>query len=138
MRLSWEDEGSSDTISKTLELELPINSAAAQTFECQIWWDPVSFLVEQYALDDQPKLSEVLTTTGWSNYVQGMTCSDYVQQTWPLHGMSVLYALQDAMLSPDDPSSCESHANPINHTIQPHDHHGLADQKSLTLHDQTQ
>lgn len=46
-----------------------------------------------------PCLGDVVTLTGWDNQVQSMTCSEYVQQTWPLYGMSILYAVHDAIES---------------------------------------
>ena len=68
-----------------------------QTFLCCVDWDPAYFLLTQYDQNLLPRLREVVTLTGRDNQVQSMTCSEYIQQTWPIYGMSILYAVEDSI-----------------------------------------
>jgi hypothetical protein len=100
VRLSWPDGGLDDEVSRTVMAAMTTANWAAsnvQTVSCCVDWDPASFLSTQYDQEFLPRLGEVVTLTGWDNQVQSMTCSEYIQQTWPIYGMSILYAVEDAI-----------------------------------------
>jgi hypothetical protein len=99
-RLSWPCKGSDDEVSRMVTATIQSTGTRNQTVLCQLAWDPVSFLSMNYNQNNPPSLGEVITMTGWDNQVQSMTCSEYLQQTWPLYGMGILYAVQDAIRSP--------------------------------------
>jgi hypothetical protein len=99
-RLSWPHQGSDDEVSAMVTATMQRCSIKVQTVFCQVAWDPVSFLSMNYDRNNLPHLGEVITMTGWNSQVQSMTCSEYLQQTWPLYGMGILYAVQDAIQSP--------------------------------------
>jgi hypothetical protein len=99
-RLSWPHKESDDEVSRLVTATIQSTTTRVQTVLCQLAWDPVSFLSMNYDLNNPPRLGEVVTMTGWDNQVQSMTCSEYLQQTWPLYGMGILYAVQDAIQSP--------------------------------------
>lgn len=102
-RLTWTGCQWIDRLSQDLMF---VSDGKIWTVVCDVDWDPVSFLSEEYAQDDQPQLSEVVTLTGSANHTQGLTCAEYVQQTWPLHGMCVLNAVENAVQSSDMQSYC--------------------------------
>jgi hypothetical protein len=100
-RLSWPHKGSDDEVSRMVTATIQSTGTRNQTVLCQLAWDPVSFLSMNYDQNNPPSLGEVITMTGWDNQVQSMTCSEYLQQTWPLYGIGILYAVQDAIRSPN-------------------------------------
>ena len=100
VRLSWPDGELDDEVSRTVVAAMTTSDWAAkneQMVSCCVDWDPASFLLTQYDQNFLPRLGEVVTLTGWDNQVQSMTCSEYIQQTWPIYGMSILYAVEDAI-----------------------------------------
>ena len=99
-RLSWPQKGSDDEVSRMVTATMQSSSTRVQTALCHLAWDPVLFMSMNYDQNNPPHLGEVVTMTGWNNQVQSATCSEYIQQTWPLYGMGILYAVQDAIRSP--------------------------------------
>jgi hypothetical protein len=100
VRLCWPDGGLDDVVSRTVMATMTTANWATrnvQMISCCVEWDPASFLSTQYDQNFLPRLGEVITLTGWDNQVQSMTCTEYIQQTWPIYGMSILYAVEDAI-----------------------------------------
>ncbi|KAJ5650608.1 uncharacterized protein N7484_004331 [Penicillium longicatenatum] len=62
----------------------------------KIDWDPVAFLQEQQYLEP-PELAigQAIVLTGSTTMVQTLTCSEYLQQTWPSSGVSILKLMQE-------------------------------------------
>jgi hypothetical protein len=99
-RLSWPHGELDDEVSNSVAATIYDTATCVQEVECQLEWDPISFLSMHYDQNSPPRLGDVVTMTGWENQVQSMTCFEYIQQTWPLYGVGVLYAVQDAIRSP--------------------------------------
>ena len=67
-------------------------------------WNPVDFMKTQYPDNGNAKLGSVITISGTVLRAQATTCSEYAQKTWPVHGLNVIMAFQNAISS----SSCTS------------------------------
>ncbi|KAJ5525503.1 hypothetical protein N7494_012153 [Penicillium frequentans] len=59
-------------------------------------WDPVTFLQEQQYLESpEIAIGQAIVLTGSAVMVQALTCSEYLQQTWPSSGMKILELIQE-------------------------------------------
>jgi hypothetical protein len=58
-------------------------------------WEVPDFLRSCFA--EGQELSKVLTLTGEAINAQAMSCSDYLEQTWPVLGRVLLEGLQEAL-----------------------------------------
>lgn len=108
-RLSWPSNKPDDDVSSMITAATQKSATHVKLIACQMTWDPVSFLRMHYDRDDPPRLGDVVTMTGWDNQVQSMTCAEYLQQTWPLYGVGILNAVQDAMQSPSGMTTRKSY-----------------------------
>ena len=74
-------------------------------------WDVLNFMESQYHGNDSPNKSigAVITISGSALHAQAATCSEYVRQNWPSHGLEVLNAIQDAV---DDPNHTSTSSLP--------------------------
>ena len=68
-----------------------------------IEWDPVAFLDEQ-AFDepDDQAIANAITITGSCKNAQALSCREYLVQTWPLIGSSVIQLIQELLRNRDD------------------------------------
>jgi hypothetical protein len=63
-------------------------------------WDLVSFLEDQeYSIGNSQALPLVVTVTGSREAAQALTCTQYLHQTWPSSGESVLKLFQTLLRS---------------------------------------
>ncbi|KAF4988794.1 hypothetical protein FDECE_14918 [Fusarium decemcellulare] len=68
-----------------------------------VGWDIVRFLAEQeYTETDDEALGKAITLTGSVRSAQAMSCQEYLAQTWPLTGPSLLQLIQDLVRKRDD------------------------------------
>ncbi|RGP71793.1 pfs domain [Fusarium sporotrichioides] len=69
-------------------------------------WNPTAFLSQQFPNnpDTGRLLDETLTITGSSTDAQILPCSEYLKQTWPTTGPTLLALLRAALKSNDDVS----------------------------------
>lgn len=70
-------------------------------------WDPELFLREQFP--DEPDMGrlfrQVLTFTGSVTDAQVLPCAEYMLQTWPTTGPTILEVLEDALVTRSEVSS---------------------------------
>ena len=62
-------------------------------------WDTIAFLRDQYQGAKLQQIREVITLTGSGADAQAATCAQYVNQTWPTTGESLLREFQAAIMS---------------------------------------
>ncbi|KAJ4328818.1 hypothetical protein N0V84_000605 [Fusarium piperis] len=69
-------------------------------------WDPKLFLREQFPdeTDMRRLFRQVLTLTGSVTDAQILPCADYVLQTWPTTGPTILELLEDALVTGNEAS----------------------------------
>lgn len=62
-------------------------------------WDLPHFMKTQFDEDGQAAIGSVINLSGLALCAQATTCSEYIRDVWPLHGIQVLkvfeLALQD-------------------------------------------
>ena len=62
-------------------------------------WDPAAFVRDQrYDPAEQGLLGKVITLTGTMTDAQALTVEQYTQQTWPITGVVLNKAIEDAMI----------------------------------------
>ncbi|KAH7243150.1 hypothetical protein B0J15DRAFT_94008 [Fusarium solani] len=64
-------------------------------------WDPKLFLREQFPdeSDTGRLFRQVLTLTGSATDAQALPCAEYLLQTWPTTGLSILEIVEDALVT---------------------------------------
>ena len=88
---------------KALVLETMLASEADPSWALlKVEWDILTFMRHQFRDDEDQKklLGPVVTISGSAQHAQATTCAEYIQRHWPVHGSSVLDALQNALNSP--------------------------------------
>ncbi|CAF9942447.1 hypothetical protein IMSHALPRED_003684 [Imshaugia aleurites] len=75
----------------------------------EIQYDLLGFMQDQFRDNDFPNttLGRVVTISGSAKHAQATSCSEYIQQNWPINGSKVLDALQCAFESPTHTSQSE-------------------------------
>jgi hypothetical protein len=70
-------------------------------------WDPKLFLREQFPdeSDTGRLFRQVLTLTGSATDAQALSCAEYLLQTWPTTGLSILEIVEDALVTGMEVSS---------------------------------
>jgi hypothetical protein len=86
-----------DPIRKALFKLWPVNHPrdSPLAIEYDLQWEVPDFLRNCFA--EGQELSRVLTLTGEAINAQAMSCSDYLEQTWPVLGRVLLEGLQEAL-----------------------------------------
>jgi hypothetical protein len=86
-----------DPIGKALFKLWPVNHPrdSPLAIEYDLQWEAPNFLRNCFA--EGQELSKVLTLTGEAINAQAMSCSDYLEQTWPVIGRVLLEGLQEAL-----------------------------------------
>jgi hypothetical protein len=86
-----------DPIGKALFKLWPVNHPrdSPLAIEYDLQWEVPDFLRDYFA--EGQELSKVLTLTGEAINAQAMSCSDYLEQTWPVLGRVLLEGLQEAL-----------------------------------------
>ncbi|KAL4888043.1 hypothetical protein BDV59DRAFT_189417 [Aspergillus ambiguus] len=83
-----------DTILALLPLNLEVSKRRPEgTLEVliRVNWDPAAFYNEQnYTESPRQALERAITLTGWRGATQALTCSQYMEQTWPSTGTKIL------------------------------------------------
>ncbi|KAL4779277.1 hypothetical protein BJX76DRAFT_94159 [Aspergillus varians] len=97
-----------DEIQKTIYSILPISrnisrNRQAQTFELtfNVDWHPFDFIYEQM-YRDRPDIAirNCIVFTGIRAAARALTCTQYLQQTWPVIGLDILNLIERGSLSP--------------------------------------
>ncbi|KAH7323067.1 hypothetical protein B0I35DRAFT_192717 [Stachybotrys elegans] len=76
----------------------------SQVFQASfdIDWDLPGFLIsQQYDMEWDMALERIITITGSSCNAQAMSCAGYMQQVWPSSGPELLWAIRQALISPN-------------------------------------
>lgn len=68
-------------------------------------WDIRRFMREQYGTRND-SVGNVITISGTALHAQASTCREYVQSHWPLHGLQVVNAVQNALDTIKGKASC--------------------------------
>ncbi len=79
--------------------------AATQEYQAtfEIYWDPISFVIEQeYTEDPDVALGRAITLTGSQNDGQALTSRQYLCQTWPATGEDMMRLIKDVVENYDD------------------------------------
>ena len=86
-----------DPIRKALFKLWPVNHPrdSPLAIEYDLQWEVPDFLRNCFV--EGQELSKVLTLTGEAINAQAMSCSDYLEQTWPVLGRVLLEGLQEAL-----------------------------------------
>jgi hypothetical protein len=65
-------------------------------FMFNVDWDPIAFLREQeYSEDRETSLANAVVLTGSITSSQALTCTEYLEQTWPSTGTQIFRLIQD-------------------------------------------
>lgn len=67
----------------------------------EVDWDPLNYLTKQFDGSAPDMLGSTLTLTGSFKDAQAITCSNYMQQTWPLSGEYTVKLLDKVLLNPN-------------------------------------
>ncbi|KAJ4258805.1 hypothetical protein NW762_007892 [Fusarium torreyae] len=91
-------------VSKCFEQHRSVSSREASkryTMAFSVDWDPVTFLHEQFEdySDIERLLGETLTLTGSITDAQALPCAEYLLQTWPTIGPTLLELMKAALTS---------------------------------------
>jgi hypothetical protein len=92
-----------------LRLRRPVSSIHHTSTDCQaifqVDWDVLSFLRSQYDTGIAQDLGMVITITGQTVNAQLSTVYSYLEQTWSVHTLTLLRAIQFAIRQSEEPSS---------------------------------
>ena len=92
-----------------LRLRRPVPSSHHTSTDCQaifqVDWDVLSFLRSQYDTGIAQDLGMVITITGQTVNAQLSTVYSYLEQTWSVHTLTLLRAIQFAIRQSEEPSS---------------------------------
>lgn len=74
------------------------SAAPVFTMEFELHWEIGAFMNTQYReKGKQARLGDVITITGTGTDAQALTCSEYLDQTWPCTGAGLLATVQEAL-----------------------------------------
>ena len=87
------------TIASQVLRTLVTNETGQYCASLKLQWDILDFMGDQFRDNDSPNrdLGRVITISGSARHAQAATCSDYLRQNWPTHGLKILGALQVAL-----------------------------------------
>ena len=88
---------------------LPASRTSQYCASLEIQWDVLGFMEDQFRDNNVPNtaLGSVVIISGSSKHSQATSCTEYIRQNWPAHGLEILDALQDALDSPTNTSQSD-------------------------------
>ncbi|KAL5355091.1 hypothetical protein BJX96DRAFT_1781 [Aspergillus floccosus] len=104
---------------------LPIDPAVSRRRPTQVFevfvrlnWDPVAFYIQQeYIENPADAIERAITLTGSRHSTQAVTCSQYMSQTWPSTGASILKLVTSLVSSDYDRQSASANHETGHHIV---------------------